>query len=85
MSNKVKIILLMSALSLGVVAVFNVTHAASGEAWAVSLPVAAAASFAASLVYRRTILGMTNDSDVVVTDHGPDGRIEAIEVFWRPG
>ena len=33
----------------------------------------------------RSVGRMIHSDAVVATDHGPDGRIEAIEVFWRPG
>jgi mycoredoxin len=51
--------------------------------------VAAAASLlgivAARAILRRYVAALTNDRSVVATEHAVDGRIEAIEVFWRPG
>ena len=85
MTNKVKIMLLMAALGLGVAAVFNAAHAVSGGRWLVSVPATALAALVAYRMYWRTIVRMTNDRHVVPTEHGPDGRLTAIEVFWRPG
>ena len=85
MTNKTKIFLLMAALGTGVAAVFTVVQALTGDAWAVSILAAAVAALAARSIYWRSIGSMMNDGAVVATDHGPEGRLEAIEVFWRPG
>ncbi|MEM7271646.1 MAG: hypothetical protein AAF547_01080 [Actinomycetota bacterium] len=85
MSNKVRIILLYAAIGLGIATVFNVVHEATGGAWLVSLPAVAVAGLAARAIYWWSIGQQTNDGEVVATEHGPDGRVEAIEVFWRPG
>ena len=85
MSNRVRIILLSSVLGFGVIAAFGVVHRATDGAWVASVPAGAAAALVARSLYWRSVSGLTNDDIVVPTEHGPDGRIEAIEVFWRPG
>lgn len=64
--------------------VFGLSTVLSGNPW-----VGAAASVlgivAARAILRRSVAALTNDQSVVVTEHAVDGRIEAIEVFWRPG
>ena len=63
---------------------FGLSAVLSGNLW-----VAAAASVlgivAARAVLRRYVAALTNDQSVVATEHAVVGRIEAIEVFWRPG
>ena len=63
---------------------FGLSAVLSGNLW-----VAAAASalgiVAARAIVRRCVAGLTNDQSVVATEHAVDGRIEAVEVFWRPG
>ena len=85
MSNRAKIILLMSMLGFGVISVFNLVHAATDEAWVLSIPAAVAAAAAARSIYWWVLGRMMSDDVAVPTDFGPDGPIEAIEVFWRPG
>lgn len=85
MTNKMRMMLTVPALGMGVALVFNVVHGATAGAWVASVPAAAAAGLAARSLYWRLIRGMTNDRDAVPTEHGTDGRVEAIEVFWRPG
>ena len=85
MTNKARIILIAAGLGLGVALVFNVVHIASGGAWVASVPAAVAAGFGGRSLYWRLIARMTNSGAVVATEHGFDGRIGAIEVFWRPG
>ena len=85
MTNKTRIILTTSVLGLGVAAVFNVVHLATGGAWLASVPATVAAGIGARSLYWRLIGRMTNTSEVVATEHGTDGHIDAIEVFWRPG
>ena len=85
MTNKTKIILIASGLGLGVALVFNVVHIATGGAWVASVPAAVAAGLGARPLYWRLIARMTNSAEIVATEHGFDGRVDAIEVFWRPG
>jgi hypothetical protein len=63
---------------------FGISTVVSGNLW-----VAAATSVlgivAARAILRRYVATLTNDQSVVATEHAVDGRIEAIEVFWRPG
>jgi mycoredoxin len=63
---------------------FGISTVVSGNLW-----VAAATSVlgivAARAILRRYVATLTNDQSVVATQHAVDGRIEAIEVFWRPG
>ena len=84
MSNRVKIILASATLGLAVAAAFNIVLATTGSL-VVAVPVALVAVLAARSVYRWFLLQQTNDEQVVATAHGPDGRLTAIEVFWRPG
>ena len=86
MTNKVKIIALAALLGSSVAVIWAVVHAATGGRWLVSVPIAVIGAFVARAVYWRTVMVvMTNAADVVATDHGPRGRVDAIEVFWRPG
>ena len=63
---------------------FGLAMVLSGNPW-----VAAAACVlgivASRVLWRRSVAALTNDRSVVPTEHGVGGRIEAIEVFWRPG
>ena len=85
MTNKAKIVLLMTVLGAAIAGVFSLVHVITGGAWVFSIPTALAAAAAARPIYWRSIGSMTNNHAVVPSGHGPDGRIEAIEVFWRPG
>ncbi len=85
MTNKTKIFLIVAALGAAIFAVFIAVHTLTGAAWVLSVPAAVAAALAARPVYWRLLGQMENDSITIPTSHGPDGRIEAIEVFWRPG
>ncbi|MEM9748774.1 MAG: hypothetical protein AAF945_18935 [Actinomycetota bacterium] len=85
MTNKLRLTLLVAALALAVAVVFNTALAASDGNWWVSVPTAAVAGLAARSIYWRVVGRLANDDDVVMTEHGPYGRLEAIEVFWRPG
>ncbi len=85
MSNKTKIMLLTAALGTMITAAFMTAHTLTDGAWVISVPAALAAAAAARGAYWRSVGRMMNSNTVVTTGHGPDGRIEAIEVFWRPG
>ncbi|MEM9609740.1 MAG: hypothetical protein AAGA99_20110 [Actinomycetota bacterium] len=85
MTNKTRIFFTMAALGAAIFAVFTAVHTLTGGVWALSVPAAVGTAFAARSVYRRLLGRMANDSVAVPTIHGPNGRIEAIEVFWRPG
>ena len=85
MSNRAKIILLVSALMAATAGVFILVHIITGGAWMLSIPAALVAAAAVRPIYWRSIGRMTNNHAIVPTGHGSDGRIEAIEVFWRPG
>jgi len=63
---------------------FGLTTVLSGNPW---LGVAASVLgiIAARAILRRSVAALTNDQSVVATEHAVDGRIEAVEVFWRPG
>ena len=63
---------------------FGLSMVLSGNLW-VAAAVSVLGIVAARAILRRTVAAFTNDQSVVVTGHGVDGRIEAIEVFWRPG
>jgi hypothetical protein len=83
-ANKTKLLVASVVLwSLPGIA-FGLSMVVSGNLW-----VAAAASVlgivAARAILRRSVAALTNDRSVVATEHAVDGRIEAIEVFWRPG
>jgi hypothetical protein len=85
MTNKTKILLIMTALGPAIFAVFTAVHILTSGAWVLSVPAAVVTGLAARSVYWRLLGWMVNDSVTVPTSHGRDGRIEAIEVFWRPG
>jgi hypothetical protein len=83
-ANKTKLVVAHVVLwSLPGIA-FGLSTVLSGNPW-----VGAAASVlcivAARAILRRAVAALTNDQSVVATEHAVDGRIEAIEVFWRPG
>ncbi len=63
---------------------FGLSMVLTGDLW-----VAATASVlgivAARAILRRQVTALRNDQVVVATGHAVQGRIEAIEVFWRPG
>ena len=85
MSNKTKVMLLWAALATMVAAVFIVTHTMTEGALAISVSAALLGAAVARLAYWRSIGRMMNNNTVVATDHGPAGRIDTIELFWRPG
>lgn len=85
MTNKAIIVVIMTGLGAGIAGVFNVVHALTGGAWVLSIPAALMSVVAARSIYWRAIGRMMNDGAVVPTEHGSDSRIDAIEVFWRPG
>ena len=85
MTNKTKVMLLWAALGTMVAAVFMAAHTLTAGAWAISVPAALLGAAVARLAYWRSIGRMMNNNTVVPTEHGPDGRIDAIELFWRPG
>ena len=83
-TNKTKLIVASVVLwSLPGIA-FGLAAVLSGNLW-----VAAAASVlgivVARVIWRRAVAALTNDQSVVATEHAVGGRIEAVEVFWRPG
>jgi hypothetical protein len=39
----------------------------------------------ATAILRRSVVARTNDQSVAAPGHAVDGRIAAVEVFWRPG
>jgi hypothetical protein len=83
-ANKTKLIVVSVVLwSLPGMA-FGLTMVLSGNLWV------GAAAFvlgivAARAIMRRSVAALTNDQSVVATEHAVEGRIEAIEFFWRPG
>ena len=83
-ANKTKLIVVSVVLWSLPGTAFGLSTVVSGSPW-----VGAAASLlgivAARAILRRAVAALTNDRFVVATDHAVDGRIEAIEVFWRPG
>jgi glutaredoxin len=83
-TNKTKLIVASVVLwSLAGLA-FGLAMGLSGNLW-VAAAVAVLGIVAARAILRRFVAALTNDQAVVATEHGVDGRIEAIEVFWRPG
>ena len=84
MARKTKLIVASVALWSLPGFAFGLSMVLSGNLW-----VAAAASgfgiVAARAILPRCVAALTNDQSVVATEHAVDGRIEAIEVFWRPG
>lgn len=63
---------------------FGVATVVSGNLW-VGVAAAALALVAARAIFRRNVGAFTNDESVVATEDGMHGRVEAVEVFWRPG
>lgn len=63
---------------------FGLAMVVWGDLW-VGVAAAALALVAARGIFRRNLGAFTNDGSVVTTEHGVHGRIEAVEVFWRPG
>jgi hypothetical protein len=63
---------------------FGVGTVLSGDLWA-GVAASMLGIVAARAILRRSVAALTNDQSVVATEHGAVGRIEAIEVFWRPG
>ena len=63
---------------------FGLSIVLSGNLW-VAAVVAVLGIVAARAILRRYVATLTNDQFVVATEDAVDGRIEAIEVFWRPG
>jgi hypothetical protein len=83
-ANKTKLIVASVGLwSLPGIA-FGFAAVVSGSLW-VAAAVSVVGIVAARAIFRRFVAALTNDRAVVATEHGVDGRIEAIEVFWRPG
>ena len=86
MSNKYKIMVLWALLGTGVFGLVGAVQAATGGLWYVSVPTLIVAALAARAIYWRTLMFvMTNAGDVVATENGATGRLDAIDVFWRPG
>lgn len=63
---------------------FGLSMVLSGNLW-VALAAAVLGIVAARAIWRRYVATLTNDQSVVATEHAVDGRVEAVEVFWRPG
>jgi len=63
---------------------FGLSTVLSGNLW-VGAAVSVLGIVAARAILRRYVAALTNDRSVVATEHAVDGRIEAIEVFSRPG
>ena len=63
---------------------FALSLVLTGNLW-VAVAVLVLGIVAARAILRRSVAALTNDRSVVATEHAVDGRIEAIEVFWRPG
>jgi mycoredoxin len=63
---------------------FVVCMVLSGSLW-LSVAVLVLGVVAVGAILRRYLATLTNDHLVAATEHGVDGRIEAVEVFWRPG
>jgi mycoredoxin len=63
---------------------FGLSMVLSGSFW-VAAGALVLGIVAARVILRRSVAALTNDQSVVPTEHAVDGRIEAVEVFWRPG
>jgi glutaredoxin len=63
---------------------FGLAAVSSGNLW-VAAAVSVLAVVAARAMLRRYVATLTDDRSVVATEHAVAGRIEAVEVFWRPG
>ena len=84
MANKTKLIVASVVLWSLPGAAFGLSTALSGDLW-VGAAAAMLGIIAARALLRRTVAALTNDQSVIATEHAVDGRIEAVEVFWRPG
>ncbi len=62
----------------------GITMALTGELWA-AVAAALVVLVVAAALLRRYSAALTNDRHVVATEHGVEGTIDAVEVFWRPG
>ena len=82
---KVKIIGLWIALGAAVGGAFNLALALTDGNWLLSVAAGLIAVLGARPAYRWWLSTQTNSHEVVPTEYGVPGRIEAIEVFWRPG
>jgi hypothetical protein len=65
-------------------AAFGLATVFSGSLW-VGATASVLGIVAARAIRRSSLAALTNDRSVVATEHGIHGRIEAVEVFWRPG
>jgi hypothetical protein len=63
---------------------FGLATVVSGNLWA-GAAAAVLGIVAARVLFRRSIATLTNDRSVAAGEHAVQGRIEAVEVFWRPG
>lgn len=63
---------------------FGLSMVLSGNLW-VAAAVSVLGIVAARAILPRYVATLTDDGSAVATEHGVAGRIEAIEVFWRPG
>ena len=81
---KAKFSALWAVVGLCAFAAYRVVEQWTGL-WALGLIAGVAVGVAGPFAQRLLVQSQTNDDAVVATEHGPNGRVEAIEVFWRPG
>ena len=63
---------------------FGLALVVSGNLW-VAVAASVLGIVAARAILRRCVAALTNDRSVAAAEHAVGGRIEAIEVYWRPG
>ena len=83
-ANKTKLVVVTVVLWCLPGMAFALSMVLSGSLW-VAAAVSVLGIVAARALLRRSVAALTNDQSVVATEHAVAGRIEAIEVFWRPG
>ncbi len=83
-ANKTKLIVASVVLWSVPGIAFGLSTVLSGNLW-VGAATSVLGIVAARAIFRRYVAALTNDQSVVATEQAVDGRIEAIEVFWRPG
>lgn len=83
-ANRTKLIVASAALWSLPGAAFGLSAVLSENLW-VAAAAAVLGLVAARAILRRYVTTLTNDRSVIATEHAVEGRIETVEVFWRPG
>jgi len=83
-ASKTKSIVVTGALWALPGIAFGLGTVLSGNPW-VGAAAAVLGAIAARALWPHAVAALANDRVVVASGYAVDGRIEAIEVFWRPG